>query len=192
MNTKTCYRFDEKTHEYRCTDLAFQEPIELTYPLPANCTFIEPPVVGDFEIAIFDGKSWEVKPDYRKHFEKGTYVGGKPYFNPNKYWWAEEQYMTEIGDIPEGMSFEKMEKPQIVSDVVELINEIRSSKQYLSDTDYIHNIIAEEPEKAEKYALVIEERKRVRATIDPTEEQIKTLKEQIVAEYGEEALKHLY
>ena len=85
MNTKTCYRFDEKTHEYRCTDLAFQEPIELTYPLPANCTFIEPPVVGDFEIAIFDGKSWEVKPDYRKHFEKGTYVGGKPYFNPNKY-----------------------------------------------------------------------------------------------------------
>lgn len=192
METRICYKFDKKTNEFLHTTYAFQEPVGKTFPLPSFSTFVEPPKVEEFQVAVWNEEKWEIKKDYRRHLVQGEYVGGKAYYNPNEYWWANEQYMTEIGDIPEGMSFEKMEKPQIVSDVIELTNEVYTNKQYLSDTDYIHNVIAEEPEKADKYASVIEERKRVRATVDPTEEQIEGLKAQIVILYGKEALNHLY
>ena len=191
MDTKTCYRFKEDTGELLGSEMAFCEPKGGTFPLPANCTFIEPPIFAEFEIPAFDGEKWDIKPDYRKHIRDGQYVGGKPFYDPSQYWWAEGKYMTKIGDIPEGMTFVKMDKPQIVIEVVALMDEIQEKKKYLSETDYIHNVIAEEPDKAEKYAPVIEERKSVRASIDPMQERIDQLKAEIVEKYGKDALDHL-
>ena len=192
MEIRTCWAYDRKTKEYEGITTAFENPLDGGFNLPANATFVEPPQFGEFETAVFNGESWAVVPDYRRHLDNtGTFVGGKPYYDPAKYWWDEGSYMETFGDIPSGMTFTKMDTPQIVVDVVNLENQIQTSKDYLADTDYVHNVILEEPEKAEKYAPVIEERKRVRASIDPTEEQISNLKNQIVSLYGEEALNHL-
>lgn len=191
METKTCWSYEKETKEYNGVTIAFTDPEDGGFNLPANATFVEPPQFGEFETAVFNGESWAVVPDYRRHLINGNYEGGKPYYDPSKYWWDEGSYMETFGDIPSGMTFTKMNTPQIVVDVVNLEKQIQTSKNYLADTDYVHNVILEEPEKAEKYAPVIEERKRVRASIDPTEEQIDSLKNQIVSLYGEEALDHL-
>lgn len=199
MNTKTCYRFNKKTHEFLGADVAFQEPVGETYPLPANCTFVEPPKTEEFEVACWNWEVWEIKPDYRKRLdETGTYVGGKPFYNPENFWWAEEQYMTEIGDIPQGMSFEKMDKPEICNQIVELEDKYNALKTELEDTDYyarrlyeFENGYAEDPEKEAFYKSELQRLALERPNLNIWETEANTLKEQVKAQYGEEALNHL-
>ena len=164
------------------------------YIIASNSTLISPPKeIPEFTVPCFnkDKQKWELKPDYRPKSINGNLKGGKPFYNSKEYWWAREHWMTTIGDKPEGTSWSKMEIPQIVKDVVNLRRNILEWKTYLSNTDYIHNVIAEVPEAADKYAPIIEEREKVRLLIDPAQEQIDSLKEQIVSQYGEEALNHL-
>lgn len=199
METRICYRYDEKTHEFLGADVAFQEPIGGTYPLPADCTFVEPPKTGEFEIAVFNEESWEVKPDYRKHLDNtGTYVGGKPFYNPLKYWWAEEEYTKEIGDKPTDKVWEKMAKPEICNQVIAIQNEYDTLKQEFEATDYyarrlyeFENGYVSDPEKEAFYKSELQRLALERPKLNTWETEIDQLKEQIVSEYGEEAINHL-
>lgn len=188
------YDYDPKTHEFLIIGVAEYDEFAEDYTVAPNSTLIAPPEnIPEFKAACFNTESnqWELLPDYRPKLTTSSHEGGKPYYDPKKYWWAPEQWMTEIGDIPEGMSFEKVEYPGICKTIVNLQNEIREAKQYLADTDYIHGVMLEEPEKSYKYDYVVAERKRVRATIDPLQEKLDNLKEQVVDRYGGEALNHL-
>ena len=191
MDTRTCWAFDSETKEFIGETTAFPDPLDGGFNLPQNATFVEPPDVEEFEISVWNGTSWDIVPDYRQHLVDGEYVGGKQYYDPSDYWWAIGMYMQTYGDIPSGMSFTKMPVPQMVHDENDADDEINEYRQYLVSTDYIDNVLAEEPEKADKYASVVAERKRVRALIDPKTEERDSLRAQIVDLYGEDALAHL-
>ena len=190
------YDYDPRTHEYLKKSKAEYDERHNKYIIAPNSTLIAPPEnIPEFKAACFNTESnqWELLTDYRQKVNKDTHIieGGKPYYDPKKYWWAPEQWMCEFGDIPEGMSWEKMKRPSICKTIVNLQNEIKEAKQYLADTDYIHSVMLEEPEKSYKYDYVVAERKRVRATIDPLQEKLNNLMDQVAERYGGEALNHL-
>lgn len=196
MTTRDAYRFDRLTREYLGVQQAYPNiRHEGEYLLPENCTFFAPPTYGEFEIPVFDGTSeWRIEPDYRK--KEGS--DGKPYYFESDYWWAEPQYMETYGDIPEGCSFDRYEKPQVVLDVIDLQTQYDTLVEELKNTDYYARRIYEyeqgydyDPEKEAHYK---EELKRLaieRKKLAPWEESINAMKEIIVEDYGEEALNHL-
>ena len=65
------YNYDKNTKEYLSTTLASADPMETKIrgefvPLvPVCATVIEPPKTGENEVAIFNGKAWEIKKDFR-------------------------------------------------------------------------------------------------------------------------------
>ena len=65
------YNYDKNTKEYLSITLASADPMETKIkgefvPLvPACATVIEPPKTGENEVAIFNGKAWEIKKDFR-------------------------------------------------------------------------------------------------------------------------------
>ena len=65
------YNYDKNTKEYLSTTLASADPMETKIrgefvPLvPACATLLEPPTTGENEVAIFNGKVWEIKKDFR-------------------------------------------------------------------------------------------------------------------------------
>ena len=65
------YNYDKNTKEYLSTTIASADPMETKIkgefvPLvPACATVIEPPKTGENEVAIFNGKVWEIKKDFR-------------------------------------------------------------------------------------------------------------------------------
>lgn len=65
------YNYDKNTKEYLSTTIASADPMETKIkgefvPLvPACATVIEPPKTGENEVAIFNGKAWEIKKDFR-------------------------------------------------------------------------------------------------------------------------------
>lgn len=190
MSTRDAYRFDPETREYLGTEKAYEDyKHEGEYILPENCTFAELPEFGEFEIPVFDGTSqWAVSPDYRK----------KPYYLDSDYWWAEPQYMSTYGDIPEGCSFDRYEKPQIVLDVIGLQGQYDALVEELQATDYYARRIYEyeqgydsDPEKEAHYRSELQRLAQERKKLAPWEAQIEALKADIAAEYGEEALNHL-
>ena len=64
------YNYDKNTKEYLSTTLASADPMETKIrgefvPLvPACATVIEPPKTGENEVAIFNGKVWEIKKNF--------------------------------------------------------------------------------------------------------------------------------
>lgn len=65
------YLYDEITKEYIETIEAYIDPEETkiagkeVYMYPANSTNLEPPLVGNNEIVLFENDNWVIKPDYR-------------------------------------------------------------------------------------------------------------------------------
>lgn len=65
------YNYDKNTKEYLSTTMASADPMETKIkgefvPLvPAYSTLMEPPKTGENEVAIFNGKAWEIKKDFR-------------------------------------------------------------------------------------------------------------------------------
>lgn len=190
------YHFDPITREYLGVMQAYANyKRESEYILPANCTFSQPPDYGVFEIPVFDGTSeWHIEPDYRIKEDSA----GKPYYLEVDYWWAEPQYMQTYGDIPEGCSFDRYEKPQIVLDVVALQKQYDTLVEELQNTDYYARRIYEyeqgydyDPVKEERYKSELQRLAQERKKLAPWEDDINAMKETIVEDYGEEALNHL-
>ena len=65
------YNYDKNTKEYLSTTIASADPMETKIkgefvPLvPAYATLLEPPKTDKNEVAIFNGKVWEIKKDFR-------------------------------------------------------------------------------------------------------------------------------
>lgn len=60
VKTKTVYQYDKDGY-YTGPEIAFESPLEPeVYPLPANCTEVQPPEVSDENVAKWNGSAWEV------------------------------------------------------------------------------------------------------------------------------------
>ena len=69
------YLYDEFTKEYLKTIEAYLDPEETkikgqeVYMYPANTTDIEPPIIAENQICIFEDNNWVVKADYRRQYQ---------------------------------------------------------------------------------------------------------------------------
>ena len=94
------YTYDEKTKEYTGTQNAFIDPLETkkqgknVYLVPANATDKKPLEAKENQAVIFNGSEWEIIADYRNK----TYYTG-----------TEQHKMKELGDLPNGATFEPVE-----------------------------------------------------------------------------------
>ena len=65
------HHYHKATGEYLRSSEARIDPLETkkqgrdVYLLPAHATDIAPPKIGENEAPVFDGKAWNVVPDYR-------------------------------------------------------------------------------------------------------------------------------
>jgi len=66
------YDYDPDTGEYLGSRVAQLDPLvtkekgEAVFLVPANATIIAPPSFKKNQMAVFDGESWEIVPDFRK------------------------------------------------------------------------------------------------------------------------------
>ena len=94
------YTYDEKTKEYTGAQNGFIDPLETkkqgknVYLVPANATDKKPLEVKENQAVIFNGSEWEIVADYRN---KTYYLGTEPH------------EMKELGDLPNGATFEPVE-----------------------------------------------------------------------------------
>lgn len=102
------YGYDEKTKEYTGTQNAFIDPLETkkrgkkVYLVPANATDKKPLEAKENQAAIFNGSEWEIVADYRN---KTYYIG------------TERHEMKELGDLPNGATFEPVEPKKTLSEL---------------------------------------------------------------------------
>lgn len=91
------------TGEYIGTGEALPDPLEDScFLIPAYATDVTPPKSGQNEIAVFDGESWSVKPDFR-----GTDCWSG---------YGDKHTITEIGEtVPDGASQTEPEPEQPTS-----------------------------------------------------------------------------
>ena len=102
------YSYDEKTKEYTGTQNAFIDPLETkkqgknVYLVPANATDKKPLEAKENQAVIFNGSDWEIIADYRN---KTYYIGTEPH------------EMKELGDLPNGATFEPVEPEKTLSEL---------------------------------------------------------------------------
>ena len=66
METKFYYSYNAEGNAYVGKYQALKNPRRQTeYLLPAMATFKEPPTAKENEVAIWNGKDWEIVSDYR-------------------------------------------------------------------------------------------------------------------------------
>lgn len=65
------YWYDNNTKEFKEAQEAFIDPIDGGYLLPADSTFVTPPIVPDGSVAVFDesNERWDIKTDHRKGWQ---------------------------------------------------------------------------------------------------------------------------
>lgn len=139
-------------------------------------------------------------PDYRRQFINGEFIGGKPYYKQADLWWAKPEYMTSVGDIPEGTSFTKPNKPEDVIKYSKLLKDIETDKKFLDDTDKnfielqaykagLRKYLTEE--KASELERIEEARDQKASLIHENKLKLEALKKSIIEKYGEGALLHI-
>ena len=102
------YTYDEKTKEYTGTQNAFIDPLETkkqckeVYLVPPNTTDKKPLEVKENQAVIFNGSEWEIIADYRN---KTYYIG------------TEQHEMKELGNLPNGATFEPVEPKKSLSEL---------------------------------------------------------------------------
>ena len=102
------YTYDEKTKEYTGTQNAFIDPLEskkqgkTVYLIPANATDKKPLEIKENQAVIFNGSEWEIIADYRN---KTYYIG------------TEQYEMKELGDLPNGATFEPVEPEKTLDEL---------------------------------------------------------------------------
>ena len=102
------YGYDEKTKEYTGTQNAFIDPLETkkqgknVYLVPANATDKKPLETKENQAVIFNGSEWEIIADYRN---KTYYIG------------TEQHEMKELGDLPNGATFEPVEPEKTIDEL---------------------------------------------------------------------------
>ena len=129
------YSYDEKTKEYIGNQNAFIDPLETekqgkdVYLVPANATDKKPLETKENQAVIFNGSEWGIIADYRN---KTYYIG------------TEQHEMKELGDLPDGATFEPVEPEKTLDELkASKLSELKSiASQYdnqLVNTDMIIN-----------------------------------------------------
>ena len=149
------YNYDKNTKEYLSTTLASADPMESKIkgefvPLvPAYATLIEPPTTGENEVAIFNGKVWEIKKDFRVshkicdenfNIKDITEIGE-----------IEENYLitTEMAElIKENPDKFKIQNEEIAQKTEEEYQEFLNNKIKKEETEKIKNQLLELDSKA--------------------------------------------
>ena len=149
------YNYDKNTKEYLSTTLASADPMETKIrgefvPLvPACATVIEPPKTGENEVAIFNGKAWEIKKDFRVshkicdenfNIKDITEIGE-----------IEEKYLitTEMAElIKENPDKFKIQNEEITQKTEEEYQEFLNNKIKKEETEKIKNQLLELDSKA--------------------------------------------
>ena len=149
------YNYDKNTKEYLSTTLASADPMETKIrgefvPLiPACATVIEPPKTGENEVAIFNGKVWEIKKDFRVshkicdenfNIKDITEIGE-----------IEENYLitTEMAElIKENPDKFKIQNEEITQKTEEEYQEFLNNKIKKEETEKIKNQLLELDSKA--------------------------------------------
>ena len=87
------YNYDSETKIYTGSEEAYLDPEETkrqgqdVYCLPANATFVEPPIVSVHQVAVYNN-GWEIVADYR-----GEYIVNSD---------MQPIIQKDLGDLPEG------------------------------------------------------------------------------------------
>lgn len=149
------YNFDPNTKEYLSTTLASADPMETKIkgefvPLvPAYATLLEPPTTDKNEVAIFNGKVWEIKKDFRVshkicdenfNIKDITEIGE-----------IEENYLitTEMAElIKENPDKFKIQNEEIAQKTEEEYQEFLNNKIKKEETEKIKNQLLELDSKA--------------------------------------------
>lgn len=107
--------------------LESQQRGEAVWLLPANSTFVAPPVEEN-KVAIWNGTAWELKEDNR----------GIEYWLPGDTWQTEPHKMEDLGPLPDGALLERPEKTieELKADKVIQID-AETSTAILGGFDYI-------------------------------------------------------
>ena len=104
------YTYDEKTKEFTGTQNGFIDPLETkkrgenVYLFPRNATYQKPPKTEENQALIFNGDAWEIIADYRA---KTYYIG------------TEQHEMKELGELPNGATFEPVEPEKTLEELKE-------------------------------------------------------------------------
>jgi len=131
------YHYHRTTSEYLGETKARVSPLDpQNYLIPACSTEFPPPSTKEHEVAVFEGSTWTIKPDYR-----GQWYDGR---NP--------VIVSEIGPLPDG--YTKNQKPLTKADVLEKLfadidSETASERQqpfeyagnlYYPDNEFIQGV----------------------------------------------------
>ena len=143
------YTYNEKTKEFTGAQTAFIDPLETqkqgkeVYLVPSNATDKKPLEVKENQAVIFNGSEWEIIADYRN---KTYYIG------------TEQHEMKELGDLPNGATFEPVEPEKTLDELALLkvteqesalkekaskLREDLVTAQLTNNTDWIASIQAE-------------------------------------------------
>ena len=115
------YTYDEKTKEYTGTQNAFIDPLETkkqgkkVYLVPANATDKKPLEAKKNQAVIFNDSEWKIVSDYRG---KTYYLGTEPH------------EMKELGDLPNGATFEPVEPKKTLDE--QTLEELQKEQTDLS------------------------------------------------------------
>lgn len=64
------YSYNCPTNEYIGTEEAQEDPLHPgEYLMPAKSTMIEPPLLEEYQVAVFENDDWVVYPDYRDNWQ---------------------------------------------------------------------------------------------------------------------------
>ena len=77
-NYKIGYVFNKLTNEYVGEEIVYVEKRTGLYPCSDNVTFIKPPETGEHQKAVWNGKGWNIMPDFRGKIyynQKGEAIG---------------------------------------------------------------------------------------------------------------------
>ncbi len=115
---KIVYSYDPETFEYQGETTAQINPMDTEeFLMPAHTVEDQPPAAEENQIAIYEGQ-WKIKPDFRTQTIWQDYETSKE--------------VDEIGDIPEGWSLDRPEKPlQILKD--EAVLQLKSLKSTVNN-----------------------------------------------------------
>lgn len=134
------YAFEHTSKEYFYPVYVDKNPAQPeTYLLPPDTTLIAPPEYGEKEKPVWNGDSWDIVEDHRRHLNsQGNYDGGTPYWLPAEgdNYKSEPRYMTELGPLPEGAVTERPSQTEAEKQKEELDKSVMHSRSLLNSTDY--------------------------------------------------------
>ena len=171
------YAFEHTSKEYLYPVYVDKNPAQPeTYLLPPDTTLTAPPECGEKEKPVWNGDSWNIVEDHRRHLDStGTYTGGTPYWPAGSTYKDEPSYMAELGPIPAGASLTHPEKTDEEIQTEQLKSTIQESQAYLNSTDYqilkyMDNFIKTHPEALaefeKKYPDTLTKRQEARDNIN--------------------------